>query len=298
MTRNREKATIFFKKALIYLERSLYMNRKEEVIEMSCNETKAVESEIDFNKIKQIVTMAGEIVITESGHARVFTKGRADFVTQTDLNVQNFIKNSLQEYYPQIGFIGEEEDINIEVENDQWILDPIDGTTNYMYGYHHSAISLALRHKDQIILGIVYNPFTRELFYAEKTKGAFLNDIPIHVNNTEKLEDALVAFGTSPYHKELSALIFRQAEQIFQTALDMRRTGSAALDLVYVACGRQDAYFEYKLKPWDYAAGLLILQEAGGVFVGIKEPISYKKSSDILACTNSVLLKKIKNIVY
>lgn len=180
----------------------------------------------------------------------------------------------------------------------QWILDPIDGTTNYIYDYNHSAISLALRIGTEIAFGAIYNPFTEELFSTVQGEGAPLNDLPIHVNKVDRLDSALVAIGTSSYYKEIASEIFRKIEKVSVHALDIRRTGSAALDLAYVACGRQEAYFEYKLKPWDYAAGNFIVREAGGIVKGIGDTvISYEKSSDIIACANGKLMEEMLELL-
>lgn len=249
---------------------------------------------IDDKKVKQIVWDAGEMARKEAKHCEVFTKGRADFVTQTDLNIQAFVKESLREEYPDIEFQGEEDEDNSCADGIRWILDPIDGTTNYIYNYNHSAISLALRNGNETAFGAIYNPFTDEMFSAIHGEGAFLNGMPIHVNEVDALENALVAVGTSPYYKGLAPEIFRKMEKIYSRSLDIRRTGSAALDLAYVACGRQDAYFEYRLKPWDYAAGNLIVVEASGVVGSIEEDvISYEQASDIAACTNEELMKEM-----
>ncbi len=253
---------------------------------------------VDDNWVKQVVLEAGRIITGEADNIKISVKGTADFVTQTDCNVQNYIKESLQKRYPHIGFMGEEEGMNIAERTMQWILDPIDGTTNYIYGYRHSAISLALRKENEIILGFVYNPFTEEFFFAKKGEGAFLNGSKIQVNPTETLEASLVSVGTSPYYKDMADLVFEKIKKLYQKALDIRRTGSAALDLAYLACGRQDVYFEYRLKPWDYAAGSLLVKEAGGVVEGIGESsISYETMSDIAACTNGKLMEEVREII-
>lgn len=149
-----------------------------------------------------------------------------------------------------------------------------------------------------IVFGIIYNPFTKEIFSAEQYKGAFLNDLPIHVNNTGILESSLIAVGTSPYYKHMASKVFNKIEKIFSKALDIRCTGSAALDLAYVACGRQDAYFEYQLKTWDYAAGSIIVEAAGGISKSIDEKVvSYEKISNIIACSNEKLLEEIMQIL-
>lgn len=252
---------------------------------------------VNYKEVRQFVVTAGKRIVAEHNPA-IYKKGRADFVTQTDLNVQTFIKDSLHKLYPQIDFMGEEETVHVAADKPYWILDPIDGTTNYIYHYNHSAISLALKDDSGIVFGVIYNPFTDELFSAVRGEGSYLNGIPIKVNDTVSLDSALVAVGTSPYHKEIAHDVFSKIEQLYRYSLDIRRTGSAALDLAYVACGRQDAYFEYKLKPWDYAAGNLIVTEAGGVVQSIdKKLISYIQPSNIVACNNVNLMKEMLEIL-
>lgn len=254
---------------------------------------------IDYIKIETIIRDAGEIMKSGISSGDIYIKGRADFVTQKDLEVQNYIFGELNKLYPDIGFIGEEEGKNIANESGmQWILDPIDGTTNYIYGYNMSAISLALKDKDKIVFGIVYNPFTNELFKAIKDKGAYLNDKPIKVSNVNSLTNALVAVGTSPYYKDLSVEVFDKIRRLFEESLDIRRSGSAALDLAYVACGRQDAYFEYSLKPWDYAAGCLILEEAGGIVKDTEgKELTYEDIIGIVACCNQSIFDEVMKII-
>lgn len=253
---------------------------------------------IDYEIVNKIIIDAGEIIQNTSAKNNIYTKGVADFVTKTDIEVQEFIMKELQYKFPNIGFLGEEKHINIKTGTSQWILDPIDGTTNYIYNYRHSAISLALRNNDEIIYGIVYNPFTKEMFTAFKGKGAYLDNQPIKVNDTTKMANALIAVGTSPYYKNMSKALFVKIQEIFSKSLDIRRTGSAALDLAYVACGRHDAYFEYKLKPWDYAAGYLLVKEAGGLVGNITgENISFENISDIIAGCSSELLEQLGDIL-
>lgn len=254
---------------------------------------------LDYNVIEKIVKNAGSIMKSGISSADIYIKGRADFVTQKDLEVQNYIFTELDKLYPHIGFIGEEDGKNISNESGmQWILDPIDGTTNYIYGYNMSAISLALKDNDKIVLGIVYNPFTNEMFKAIKDEGAYLNNEPIKVSNTDALVNSLVAVGTSPYYKHLSVQVFDKIRRLFEESLDVRRSGSAALDLAYVASGRQDAYFEYNLKPWDYAAGCLILEEAGGIVRDTDgKVLSYEDVTGIVACCNQSIFDEVMKII-
>lgn len=254
---------------------------------------------IDYKYIKTVIKEAGDIILASNDDIQIYEKGRADFVTDKDVEVQKYVYEHLTSRYPEIGFIGEETIDHENVSGDkQWILDPIDGTTNYIYGYNMSAISLALKDKDEIVLGIVYNPFTGEFFHAEKGKGAFLNEKRIYVSEKKSLKESLVAVGTSPYNKEMAEEVFSRIKNIYKNSLDIRRTGSAALDLAYVACQRQDAYFEYNLKPWDFAAGSLLVQEAGGVIYDIRgQKLSYDKNMDILACCDKRVMEEMLDIL-
>ena len=164
-----------------------------------------------------------------------------------------------------------------------FIVDPIDGTTNFIKDYHASAISIALLDEGQVVIGVVYNPYLDEMFWAERGMGAFCNGERIHVSD-QPLENGLVLFGASPYDKQLWKRSFELAYAYFEKALDIRRSGSAALDLCSIAAGRAEVYFELQLSPWDYAAGSLIVEEAGGVVTGIDgEPIQFERPSSILA---------------
>ena len=146
-----------------------------------------------------------------------------------------------------------------------FVIDPIDGTTNFIHDYRMSCISIAMATRGETVLGMVYDPYRGELYSAEKGKGAFLNGTPIHVSE-RPTSLAVAAFGTSPYYKEtLADITFAVAKQVFLSMADIRRAGSAALDLAHLASGRVDAFFEMILSPWDFAAGALIVTEAGGV---------------------------------
>ena len=228
----------------------------------------------------------------------VTEKGRADFVTDVDLSVQKKLKNELLSRYPDVQFMGEEgTHDNIDFSGRVWILDPVDGTTNLIHDYKMSAVSLGLLDNGEPVLGIVYNPFTDELFYAEKGKGAYLNGARIKVSAADKLFNALVAFGTSPYEKELADINFKIIKEMYLKSGDIRRSGSAALDLVYIACGRTDGFFEKNLKPWDYCAGICIVNEAGGCVTNMGGgAVTFNKNSDILA-TNGKLHREMLAVI-
>lgn len=238
-------------------------------------------------QVLTLVKNTRELIMRELENARVTEKGAADYVTNVDMAVQEYLRKTLGEAFPEIAMIAEEkENRDLKPEGSYWILDPIDGTTNLIHHYGISAVALALYEGGEITFSAVYNPFHEELFHGIKDGGAFLNGVPIHVNNRVALKDAVVSFGSSPYEKERAKDIFPVFYRIFTSCADFRRTGSAELDICYVACGRQHGFVEQNLKPWDYAAGSRILQEAGGVMTQWNgEPMPYLSNSDVMACT-------------
>ena len=191
-------------------------------------------------------------------------EGHANYVTNIDCEVQAFLEERLLRLLPGSLFIGEEKENQALTDAPTWIVDPLDGTTNMIHDYHLSAVSVALCKDKKPVTGLIWQPFTRELFYAEKGGGAFLNGKPIRVSETP-FRNALVAVGTAPYYEELEDTGMKLACSFLHACADIRRSGSAAMDLAYLACGRHDIFFEMRLKPWDYAAGSLIVQEAGGL---------------------------------
>lgn len=224
--------------------------------------------ELDEIKIRaeEIIKKAGELfidIIIEKEH--IIEKGHANYVTVIDYKVQEFLAEELHKITPNCNIIAEESDRNqYNLKEATWVIDPVDGTTNLMYDFHHSAISAGLFVDGKPTLGFVYNPTAGELFFAQEGKGAFLNGRPIEVTKNSNIQDALIGFGTTPYDREKASRTFDITKNIILDCRDVRRTGSAALDLAYVACGRLDAFFELVLQPWDFAAGMIILQEAGG----------------------------------
>lgn len=214
-----------------------------------------------------IVRQAGEIILSahDIDQATHEKTSAADLVTEYDVAVENFLKQKLLELLPEAVFYGEEEKENTDpTKGWAFIVDPIDGTTNFVRGIRQSAVSVALAKDGVMEYGVVYDPAKNELFTAQRGKGAFLNGKPIHVSSLP-LSQGIFLVGTALYRKEYAAPSLHMVEQLFARSCDFRRIGSAALDLCYVACGRAEVYFEYSLFPWDYAAGSLIVTEAGGV---------------------------------
>lgn len=244
-----------------------------------------------LDEIISVVRKSGYIIrLADDAEREVTSKeGHANFVTKYDTAVQNFLQEELKKVLPEAAFIGEEGD-HKETLAGGWafIVDPIDGTTNFIKKYNKSCVSVALAKAGEVVLGVVYNPFSNEMFYAEKGKGAFLNDKPIHAARGG-LKDELVCMGTSPYYAELRDQTFELAIYLQEHSLDIRRSGSAAQDLCDVAAGRAGLFYELRLSPWDYAAGSLIVTEAGGKVSRIDgSPLSFADGGSVLAGGSSV----------
>lgn len=239
-----------------------------------------------LTEIALAVTETSRILL-EAEHIAELTRaksGHANFVTEYDTKVQQELFARLREIVPEAAFMGEEEDAgSFSDKGFLFIIDPIDGTTNFIKSYSASSISVGLFKDGEPFLSVVYNPYRRELFTAERGKGAYLNGEPIHVS-PEPLSNGLLLFGTSPYDKELWKPAFELAWRYFTRALDLRRSGSAAIDLCNIACGRAELFFELKLSPWDYAAASLIVTEAGGHICGTdKNTPQFAKPQGIVA---------------
>ena len=228
---------------------------------------------------------ASKILIKDFGEIeklQVSKKGPKDFVTNSDLKTEKIIIDELKKARPNYSILSEEEGVvNNKDKNNTWIIDPIDGTINYLHGVPHFAISIALKSYDQIIAGLIYDPIKDEMFYAEKNNGTYLNNQRIKVSKRNKIEDCLfVAGGKIDYGDELL----------------VRNSGCAALDMAYVASGRYDGYFQKNLNLWDIAAGIIIVEEAGGILNEIN--LSSINNVKIIASNNSInnrLIKKLKN---
>lgn len=237
-----------------------------------------------LDKITGTVKEAGGIILSAHNRESAVTakEGKKNFVTKFDVAVQDFLFKELAKVFPEAEFVGEESENDFESKALRFIIDPIDGTTNFMQDYRCSCISVALCKDNDIIAGVVYNPYTNELFSAEKGKGAYLNGERIGVSS-RPLSDGLALFGTSPYHPENTDETFALLRKVFDFSRDIRRSGSAAYDICMIACGRCEVFFEKALQPWDIAAGTLILKEAGGV------ALNYEGNEISFSCPNDVV---------
>ncbi len=225
---------------------------------------------------------------------RTETKQHNDFVSDVDRAAEAAIIDIIRDAYPDHAILAEESGRQgRDTAEFEWIIDPLDGTTNYLHGYPHYCVSIALAHKGQITQAVVYDPNRNDLFTASKGAGAFLNDRRIRVGKRISLADSLVATGF-PYTdvSYLDTYLGQFADMIRKTA-GVRREGSAALDLCYVACGRVDGYWELNLKPWDIAAGSLIVQEAGGIVTDLYGEQGWLESGDIVAANPKVLAQML-----
>lgn len=220
-----------------------------------------------LEQIKAVVRDCGQIML----HAdRTQTETQVKFgqannlVTAYDKRIQQILQEKLLEILPEAHFVGEEEDIHDSIaEGYAFIVDPIDGTTNFVKDYKCSVVSVAVTKDGAPYLGVIYNPYLEEMFCAQAGQGAFCNGQRIHVSE-KPLEQGLTLFGAAPYYSDLTDETFRILRLCFDKSLDVRRSGSAAWDLCTIAAGRAELYYELRLQPWDYAAGTIIVQEAGG----------------------------------
>ncbi len=234
---------------------------------------------------------AGSIInraALDSGGLRVTSKRAKDFVTQVDHAAEEAIIDIVKKAYPEHGFLAEESGAAKPDAEVVWIIDPLDGTTNFIHGFPQYCVSIGIQHRGTLAHAVVYDPTRNELFTASKGRGAFVNDRRMRVSTLTHFGDALV--GTGFPFKEVTRLELysRQLATMMQTCAGVRRAGAAALDLAYVACGRLDAFWELGLSPWDMAAGALLIQEAGGLVADLQGEQGYLQSGDIAAATPKV----------
>lgn len=247
-------------------------------------------------EIENIARKAGKIILNKEELLIEEKTDVTNLVTNMDIKSQKFIVEECRKLIPNSSFFAEEEGLQ-ELSNEfTWVIDPIDGTTNYAYDFHHSCISIALLYKKQGIIGVVYNPYLDECFVGIDGKQSTCNGIEIHASNNDA-KHAIVLFGTTPYNKKLGINTFELAKQIFMHCRDVRRSGSAALDFCYVASGRVDAFFELELSPWDYAAGRIIALNAGVVGIALnQETFDYSNKIGIYFA-NPVCFEEIRKII-
>ena len=233
----------------------------------------------------------------EVENLQVSVKGAGDFVSRADINAEKLIKDELMGARPTYGWLAEEggEDEGQDPPR-RWIVDPLDGTTNFLHGLPHYAVSIALEHKGQVTAGVIYDPAKDELFFAEKGAGAWMNETRLRVSGRNRMIESIFATGL-PFggRSDLPATL-QDLARIMPTCAGVRRFGSAALDLAYVAAGRYDGFWERRLNAWDLAAGVIIVKEAGGLV----EPLNPK--GDILSdgeiiCSNEAIFSSFSKVI-
>ena len=239
---------------------------------------------------------AGDSIVREMDRAcdiSIESKGKNDFVTEVDKNAEEIIINTIKNAYPNHAFLAEETGLSGEGDF-LWIIDPLDGTTNFLHGFPHFAVSIALQHKGVLDQAVIYDPLKQELFTASKGTGALLNNKKIRVTSKKSLDGALLGTGF-PYNNEEAVTHFiKSFKAFFPNIAGVRRAGVASLDLAYVAWGRLDGFWEFALKPWDIAAGALIVQEAGGINVELMGEIDFMKTGNIISANPKMIKAMLK----
>lgn len=237
-------------------------------------------------EVNLLVIEVGQFIKSEVSNIKdddIKKKGLHDFVTYVDKTSEERIISKLRKILPEAGFIAEENSLLPRSDNYNWVIDPLDGTTNFIHSIPFYSISIALMYRNEIILGIVYEINSKELFFSWKGGAAYMNNEVITVSSSQKMDDSLIATGF-PFHDfdRLDSYL-NTLRHIMNNSHGLRRLGSAALDLAYIACGRFDGFFEYGLHPWDVAAGSFIVKQAGGKVTDFKEEDNYIFNKEIIA---------------
>jgi len=253
-----------------------------------------------INLITKACMKASRSLIRDFGEVenlQVSSKGPGDFVTSADKRTEKILINELQKAHPEYGIVSEETGIiNKSNTKNRWIIDPIDGTMNFMNGVPQFAVSVGYEEENEIKCGVIFNPIMNEMFCAEKGNGAFLNNKRIRVSNKKKINESLIVTGGPKGSSKIKDKIFSEYINVSNNVSNVRKFGSAALDLAYVACGRFDGYWQRELNYWDIAAGIVILKEAGGFIDFFEEDKSLPLKRNILA-TNSYIHEQLKGLL-
>ena len=245
-----------------------------------------------INLIIKACMKASRSLIRDFGeieNLQVSTKGPGDFVTSADKRTEKILIDELQKAHPEYGIITEQTGIiNKSNTEKRWVIDPIDGTMNFLNGIPQFAISIGYEEKGEIICGVIFNPIINEMFIAEKGNGAYLNNSRIRVSNKNKIKDALLVTGGPKGNSKIKNKIFSEYINVSNNVSNVRKFGSAALDIAYVACGRFDGYWQRELNYWDIAAGIIILKEAGGFINFFEEDKDNPLKKNIIASNSNI----------
>jgi myo-inositol-1(or 4)-monophosphatase len=233
----------------------------------------------------------------EIEHLQVSLKGPANFVTKADKRAEEMLHDDLTKARPGYGFVGEEGGARDGADKSHtWIVDPLDGTTNFLHGIPHFAISIGLQREGVMIAGLIYNPANDDLFIAERGKGAFLNDARLRVAGRRQLNECVIACGLPHIGRGDHALSRNEMTELQPRVAGLRRFGSAALDMAYIAAGRFDGYWERNLQPWDLAAGTIIVREAGGIVSGLTGDDDALRTGNVI-CGNEYVHAELVKIL-
>lgn len=246
-----------------------------------------------IKKIIKLVKQCSKIMLNSNFETEIKTDV-TNIVTSADTGIQKFLYKKLKEILPNSGFVGEEDNL-LEKSEYFWVVDPIDGTTNFTRGLKQSCISVALVHNNKAELAVVYNPYTNDLYYAVKGKGAFNNGKQIFTSNRD-FKSSLFCTAMSVYKKSLSPYCFDIIKDVYDECNDIRRLGSCALEMCYMASGKCELFFEIRIFPWDFAAAALILQEAGGKFATLGNK-KYDGPCTLYAANNLKNFNKLQKII-
>ena len=254
----------------------------------------------NLNMMIKAARRAGKSLVKdfrEVENLQVSTKGPGDFVSKADREAERMIKEDLMGARPTYGWLGEETGADEGADpTRRWIVDPLDGTTNYLHGMPHWAISIALEHKGEIVSAVVYDAAKDEMFFAEKGSGAWMNDRRLRVSGRRHMHEAVFATGVPFGAKKTLPAMLADLARLMPACAGMRRWGAASLDLAYVAAGRFDGFWERELQPWDIAAGILLVKEAGGMVAPIREGYDILEKGAVL-CSNDPLFQPFCKII-
>lgn len=246
--------------------------------------------------------LSGEIILKNLGKispSDIGVKQASDFVTRVDKESERIIIETIREDFPGHAFLTEESIREDATDQYRWIVDPLDGTTNFIHRYPVFSVSIALEYNREIILGVIFDPFKQELFTAQKGMGAFLNNRQKEISGVREMKDSLITTGFPFRKKAMTDRYLELFKNIFKRISDMRRAGSAALDLAYLACGRCEGFFEIGLSTWDVAAGALLVREAGGIVTDFGGGQNFLSTGNIVAGVPGIhreLLREVRRV--
>lgn len=243
---------------------------------------------------------AGELImrsIDKIDQLTIEEKDKNNYVSEVDKAAEQTIIRAIKKYYPDHAILAEESGRNNNKSDFEWIIDPLDGTTNYLHQFPQFSISIAVLEKGRIVHGVVFDPARDEMFYASRGQGARLNNRRIRVTEQKTLNNALLATGFPYYEFDYIDSYLASFKAFMLSTAGIRRAGSAALDLAYVAAGRVDGYWEFNLKPWDIAAGILLVREAGGLCTDFAGGDNQLESGNVLACTPKLMKEMTQTLV-